>query len=264
MRLTRMSRSVAMSDDRRCARRASGARESGARRVAVPGQREHDHRGVARHRCGAVHEVPAVASRDWSRLYSTQSTSAPGRCCSHRTHAPARRSRRAGSPRNLGVRAVSDDGSAIVLTENAVTGANPYERTPRRQTRLTVVRSRPEASVVCRQRQRRARGVLTVDALAVRHRVHATDRAQTGTASPASTSAATTHRDAARGSQQRDQLQEPMRGTARAQAMAPDGRRLYTLYTRDATATEPAEAFVHVLDLEHERATCVDLPPSSQ
>ena len=41
---------------------------------------------------------------------------------------------------------------------------------------------------------------------------------------------------------------------------APDGRRLYTLYTRDATATEPAESFVHVLDLERERATCIDLP----
>ena len=35
------------------------------------------------------------------------------------------------------------------------------------------------------------------------------------------------------------ELQEPMRGTARAQVMAPDGRRLYTLYTRDATATTP-------------------------
>jgi hypothetical protein len=52
-----------------------------------------------------------------------------------------------------------------------------------------------------------------------------------------------------------------MRGTARAQTLAPDGRRLYTLYTRDATPTEPAEAFVHVLDLARERATCVDLPP---
>jgi hypothetical protein len=57
-----------------------------------------------------------------------------------------------------------------------------------------------------------------------------------------------------------EELQEPMRGTARAQVMAPDGRRLYTLYTRDATATDPAEAFVHVLDLEEQRATCVDLP----
>jgi hypothetical protein len=57
------------------------------------------------------------------------------------------------------------------------------------------------------------------------------------------------------------ELQEPMRGNARAQVMAPDGRRLYTLYTRDATATDPAEAFVHVLDLERQQATCVDLPP---
>jgi hypothetical protein len=58
-----------------------------------------------------------------------------------------------------------------------------------------------------------------------------------------------------------DELQAPMRGTARAQAVAPDGRRLYTLYTRDATADEPAEAFVHVLDLDNEIASCVDLPP---
>ena len=57
-----------------------------------------------------------------------------------------------------------------------------------------------------------------------------------------------------------DELQEPMRGTARAQTVAPDGRRLYTLYTCDATADEPAEAFVHVLDLDTETASCVDLP----
>jgi hypothetical protein len=57
-----------------------------------------------------------------------------------------------------------------------------------------------------------------------------------------------------------EELQAPMRGSARAQAMAPDGRRLYTLYTRDATPTEPAEAFVHVLDLDDETATCIDLP----
>ena len=57
------------------------------------------------------------------------------------------------------------------------------------------------------------------------------------------------------------ELQEPMRGTARAQAVAPDGQRLYTLYERDATGNAPAEAFVHVLDLVSETATCVDLPP---
>jgi DNA-binding beta-propeller fold protein YncE len=57
-----------------------------------------------------------------------------------------------------------------------------------------------------------------------------------------------------------EELQEPMRGTARAQTVAPDGRRLYTLYTRDATADEPAESFVHVLDLDAETASCVDLP----
>ena len=53
-----------------------------------------------------------------------------------------------------------------------------------------------------------------------------------------------------------------MRGNAHAQVMAPDGRHLYTLYTRDATPTEPAKSFVHVLDLEQQLASCVDLPPT--
>ncbi len=57
-----------------------------------------------------------------------------------------------------------------------------------------------------------------------------------------------------------------MRGTARTQALSPDGTRLYTLYS---TATMPApaapgpghgRASVHVLDLEEQWAHCVDLP----
>lgn len=56
-------------------------------------------------------------------------------------------------------------------------------------------------------------------------------------------------------------LQEDMRGTARTQVMAPDGKRLYTLYTlvSDHQGGEPI-AFVHVLDLEGLWAHCVDLP----
>ena len=72
-------------------------------------------------------------------LYSTQSTTSAtvlttsdaqsGRTLKTRTLAP-----------NLGVRAVSDDGKAVVLTES-VTGANPYVAQPRAATSLTVVRA---------------------------------------------------------------------------------------------------------------------------
>jgi hypothetical protein len=58
-------------------------------------------------------------------------------------------------------------------------------------------------------------------------------------------------------------LQEDMRGTARTQAMAPDGTRLYTLYTLElphADGTVDRHAFVHVLDLRERWAHCVDLP----
>lgn len=58
-------------------------------------------------------------------------------------------------------------------------------------------------------------------------------------------------------------LQEDMRGTARTQAMAPDGTRLYTLYTLELPrhdGTVDRHAFVHVLDLRERWAHCVDLP----
>jgi hypothetical protein len=53
-------------------------------------------------------------------------------------------------------------------------------------------------------------------------------------------------------------LQEAMRGDARVQAVSPDGRRLYTLYSlRTAHGTH---SFVHVLDLDEKWAHCIDLP----
>jgi hypothetical protein len=53
-------------------------------------------------------------------------------------------------------------------------------------------------------------------------------------------------------------LQEAMRGTARVQALADAGDRLYTLYTVDGPVGP--RAFVHVLDLSAGWAHCVDLP----
>ena len=211
---------------------------------------------------GAVHfRTPsALASRDWSHLYSTESR--PGatilRTSDARSGATiASRRLRAG----LGLRAVSDDGSTLVFSANAVTGANPYYATARIRTPLTVVRGDTAPRTIT------VDGNVEPEAISLSNRTLFVIQ-YTPASAPARYRVAriplTGHRTtvtprAVRSNE--DELQEPMRGTARAQTIAPDGRRLYTLYTRDATSTAPAEAFVHVLDLQHERATCVDLPP---
>ena len=55
-----------------------------------------------------------------------------------------------------------------------------------------------------------------------------------------------------------------MRGYARTQVSSPDGRYLYTYYSSDVPVNKDHEnmyAFVHVLDLHHEEAYCIDLHP---
>jgi hypothetical protein len=54
-----------------------------------------------------------------------------------------------------------------------------------------------------------------------------------------------------------DKIQPEMGGVARTHVRAPDGTRLYTLYTVDEP--EP-KAFIHVVSLEDEWAHCIDLP----
>jgi hypothetical protein len=201
----------------------------------------------------------AIATRDWSRLYSTRALGSATVLTTTDARSGKTLATRMLAP-NLGVRAVSDDGRAVVLTEGA-TGANPYVPQRRATTRLTIARvgHQPETYSVRGNVEPEAFSLSTRSLFVIeytpptapqRYRVARIDL--------------TDHRAqvlprVVRSNE--DELQEPMRGTARAQAMAPDGRRLYTLYTREATATQPAEAFVHVLDLQRERATCVDLPP---
>jgi hypothetical protein len=55
-------------------------------------------------------------------------------------------------------------------------------------------------------------------------------------------------------------LQQAMRGTARTQAMAPNGRRLYTMYTLAGDDGATARSFVHMLSLDGLWAHCIDLP----
>ncbi|HYI44077.1 MAG TPA: hypothetical protein VE174_01265 [Actinomycetota bacterium] len=53
-------------------------------------------------------------------------------------------------------------------------------------------------------------------------------------------------------------LQEAMRGDARVQAVSPDGRRLYTLYS--LRTSHGTHSFIHVLALDEMWAHCIDLP----
>ncbi len=199
-------------------------------------------------------EASAVPSRDWSVLYSATSE---GSSTTLRTLDPATGDERARRtlPGIFTVRAVSEDGAMVALTPPE--GGDTYHPAGKDPTRIVVVhRDDPELQVLDVPGNVEPEAFsLSGDALFVidfvpplapeRYRVARLDLTR-GTV------------DDVRSNER--ELQEPMRGSARAQVMAPDGRRLYTLYTRDATDTEPAEAFVHVLDLDAETATCVDLP----
>jgi hypothetical protein len=209
-------------------------------------------------RSGAVrfHQAGAVPSRDWSVLYAATND---GTTTTLRTLDPGTGAELAlrTIPGVFTVRVVSEDGAAVALAPPAPAGYDTYHPTSKDPTPLVIVRrDRPEPQVLSVPGNVEPEAFsLEGDALFVidfvpplapaRYRVARLDLADVTVGDVRS---------------DEQELQEPMRGTARAQVMAPDGRRLYTLYTRDATATEPADAFVHVLDLEAQTATCVDLP----
>jgi hypothetical protein len=201
-------------------------------------------------------EAGAVPSRDWSVLYTATND---GLKTTLRTLDPSTGAEVASRevPGVFTVRTVSEDGAMVALAPPYPTGFDTYHPTSKDPTPLVIVRrGDPEPQVLS------VPGNVEPEAFSLdggslfvvdfvppltpeRYRVARLDLT-------AGTVGDVRSKD--------QELQEPMRGTARAQVMAPDGRRLYTLYTRDATASTPAEAFVHVLDLDKELATCVDLP----
>ncbi|HEY3671046.1 MAG TPA: hypothetical protein VGN51_08930 [Acidimicrobiia bacterium] len=202
-------------------------------------------------------QAAAVPSRDWSVLYAATND---GEQTTLVTLDPATGEERARRTVRgvFTVRTVSEDGSMVALTPPPPTGTDTYHPAAKDPTPMVIVRrDDPEAQVLSVPGNVEPEAFsLSGDALFVIDFVPplAPERYRVA------------RLDLTRGSvddvrSEEEELQEPMRGTARAQAVAPDGRRLYTLYTRDATADEPAEAFVHVLDLDAETASCVDLPP---
>jgi hypothetical protein len=207
---------------------------------------------------GAVkfQQAGAVPSRDWSVLYTATND---GVTTTLRTLDPSTGAEVATRkvPGVFTVRTVSEDGAMVALAPPYPSGFDTYHPYSKDPTPLVIVRRgdpEPQVLSVPGNVEPEAfsldRGSLFVidfvpPLAPERYRVARLDLSA-GTVGDVRS--------------KEQELQEPMRGTARAQVMAPDGRRLYTLYTRDATATTPAEAFVHVLDLEQELATCVDLP----
>lgn len=194
-------------------------------------------------------EAGAVPSRDWSVLYSATND---GTSTTLRTLDPTTGAELASRtlPGVLAVRTVSEDGAAVALSPPPPPGSDTYHPAAKDPTPLVIVRrgtAEPQVLSVPGNVEPEAFS-LEGDALFVidfvpplapeRYRVARLDLGSGRVGDVRSNE---------------EELQEPMRGTARAQVMAPDGRRLYTLYTRDATATDPAEAFVHVLDLEEQR-----------
>ena len=202
-------------------------------------------------------QTGAVPSRDWSVLYSASND---GLTTTLLTLDPATGEEvaRRTIPGVFTVRTVSEDGSMVALTPPPAAGTDTYHPAAKDPTPMVIVeRDDPEPEIMSVPGNVEPEAFsLSGDALFVidfvpplapeRYRVARLDL-RSGTVDDVWS--------------REDELQAPMRGTARAQAVAPDGRRLYTLYTRDATADEPAEAFVHVLDLDNEIASCVDLPP---
>jgi outer membrane protein assembly factor BamB len=155
----------------------------------------------------------------------------------------------------LEVRAVSTTGHSVVLGEPRVVGHDPYLPAGRANTTLTVVRpDRDQAQTI------RLDGNIEPEAFTV-------DEQSLFVLQYRPPLAPTTYQvrrlDLATGDLHDvysvdGHLQNRMRGTARTQAMSPDGTRLYTLYTlRDGGETS---AFVHVLSLDEEWAHCVFLP----
>ncbi len=177
-------------------------------------------------------EAGAVPSRDWSVLYAATND---GLTTTLRTLDPATGDELASRelPGVFSVRTVSEDGSMVALAPPFPAGFGTYHPASKDPTPLVIVRrdvAEPQVLSVAGNVEPEAfsldgGSLFVIDFVPPlspeRYRVARLDL-DAGTVGDV------------RSSEQ--ELQEPMRGTARAQVMAPDGRRLSTLYTRDATA----------------------------
>ena len=159
----------------------------------------------------------------------------------------------------LDVRAVSHDGSAVILLAARESGTvgGPYRPEGRLRTRVVVVRVADGSSVdldVAGNVEPEAFALDADDAFVVEYiPPDAPDHYRVRKLDLRTADLEAVHSPDGN-------LQEAMQGDARTQAASADGRRLYTFYTLTDGIRE--RAFVHVLDLAEEWAHCIDLPPS--
>lgn len=159
---------------------------------------------------------------------------------------------------SLDVRAVGADGRLVVMAPPRPPGSDRYRPVPKDRSTLVVLDTVDGSERSIELAGNYEPEALSTDGAAVfvveftppmspdRYRVRRLDLATNTVGDVAS-------RD--------KELQRNMRGSARRQVMARDGRRLYTLYTL-VEADGTRRAFVHVLDLHDQWAHCVDLPGS--
>jgi YVTN family beta-propeller protein len=207
---------------------------------------------------GVFDAVGAVPSADWSQLYSAAQDGGSTVVSRLDGRTGASTSAFTVEP-NLVVRAVSGEGTAVALGPPRVAAQNGYAPTGRAATVVVVARdgNPPRRYELAGNLEPEAFSVdmttlFVLDyspALApVRYQVRQVDLASGKVLDVISPD---------------KDLQRAMGATARNQALAPDGRRLYTLYTLvgDDAAAAARPAFVHVLSLDGKWAHCVHLPP---
>ena len=209
----------------------------------------------------------AVVDPSWSRVFAA-SGEEKGVLTTLNARSGARLSR-TGVPAFVRPSVVSGSGKLVAFTEPRSEGATPWLPDGRRHTNLVIVDPNGEA----RPRTLRLDGNLEPEAfstdderlfvieylpaMAPSHYSVRRVNLETGKVSPI----------------KRRNLKAPdfMRGTGRMQVLAPNGQQLYTLYTQQgpnyAHGSVPehedegaVHAFVHVLNLAHAWAHCVDLP----
>ena len=205
-------------------------------------------------------EAGAVPSRDWSVLYTATND---GLTTTLRTLDPATGDELASRevPGVFTVRTVSEDGAMVALAPPFPAGFDTYHPASKDPTPLVIVRrdiAEPQVLSIDGNVEPEAfsldgSSLFVIDFVPPlgpeRYRVARLDL-DAGTVGDV------------RSSEQ--ELQEPMRGTAHAQVMAPDGHRLYTLYTRTRPRPNPRRRSCTCSISTRKRRRASTSPPSSR
>ncbi|MBA2311488.1 MAG: hypothetical protein H0V97_01655 [Actinobacteria bacterium] len=209
----------------------------------------------------------AVVDPGWTRVFSA-TDAGKGVLTTLEARSGARLSR-TDVPASVLPSVVSGSGKLVAFTEPRSQDATPWLPDGRKRTKLVIV----DPNGVTRPRTLRLAGNLEPEAFSTDDQRLFMIEYMPATA-PSHYSVRRVNLETGKVSPiRRRNLKAPnfMRGTGRMQVLAPNGQQLYTLYTQQgpnyAHRRTPehekgntVHAFVHVLNLEHAWAHCVDLP----